>query len=50
MFWIVPVDKAARQIISGIEKRKRKIYISRRWFLIAKILKWAPFWLYKKFG
>jgi short-subunit dehydrogenase len=50
MFWIVPVEKAARQIIKAIEKRKRKVYISRRWWLIAKILKWAPFWLYKRFG
>jgi short-subunit dehydrogenase len=50
MFWVVPVDKAARQIIRGIEKRKRKVYISRRWWLIAKVLKIAPYWLYKKFG
>ena len=50
MFWIVPVDKAALQIIRAIEKRKRKVYISRRWWLIAKIMKWAPYWLYKRFG
>ena len=50
MFWIVPVDKAAGQIISAIKKRKRKVYISRRWWLIAKIMKWAPYWLYKRFG
>jgi short-subunit dehydrogenase len=49
-FWVVPVDKAARQIIRAIEKRKRKVYISRRWWFIAKIVKWAPFWLYKRFG
>ncbi|HEY6062116.1 MAG TPA: SDR family NAD(P)-dependent oxidoreductase [Chitinophagaceae bacterium] len=49
-FWMIPVDKAARQIIKAIEKRKRKVYISRRWWLIAKVLKWAPFWLYKRFG
>jgi short-subunit dehydrogenase len=50
MFWVVPVDKAARQIITAIEKRKRKVYISRRWWLIARILKYSPFWLYKRFG
>lgn len=50
MFWIVPVDKAARQIIRAIEKRKRKVYISRRWWLIAKIMKWMPYWLYKRIG
>jgi short-subunit dehydrogenase len=50
MFWVVPVEKAARQIFKAIENRKRKVYISRRWWLIAKILKWAPYWLYKRFG
>ncbi|MGH2553047.1 MAG: SDR family NAD(P)-dependent oxidoreductase, partial [Chitinophagaceae bacterium] len=50
MFWIVPVDKAAIQIIRAIEKRKRKVYISRRWWIIAKIMRWVPFWLYKRFG
>jgi short-subunit dehydrogenase len=50
IFWLVPVDKAALQIISGIEKKKRKVYISRRWSIIAKAMKWAPYWLYRKFG
>lgn len=50
LFWVVPVDKAARQIMNAIEKRKRKVYISRRWWLVAKALRWAPHWLYKKIG
>jgi len=50
MFWVVPVDKAARQIIRAIEKKKRKVYISRRWRIVAKLMKWAPYWLYKRFG
>ncbi len=50
MFWIVPVDKAARQIIRAIEKKKRKAYISHRWWFIAKLMKYAPYWLYKRFG
>lgn len=50
MFWIVPVEKAARQIIQGIKKRKRKVYVSRRWWLIAKIMRFAPYWLYRRFG
>lgn len=48
LFWVVPVDKAARQIIRGIDRKKRKVYISRRWWLIAQLLKWAPTWLYRK--
>lgn len=50
MFWVVPVEKAARQIIRGIERKKRKVYISRRWWLIVKLMKWAPYWLYKRIG
>jgi short-subunit dehydrogenase len=50
LFWIVPVDKAARQIISAIEKKKKKAYISKRWWLIAKFLKWAPDWVIYKIG
>ncbi len=48
LFWLVPVDKAARQIIRAIEKGRRKVYVSRRWWIIAKIMKWAPYWLLKR--
>lgn len=47
-FWVVPVDKAARQIIKAIEKKKRKAFISRRWRIIAWALKWVPYNLYKR--
>lgn len=49
-FWVVPVEKAARQIIRAIEKKKRKAYISHRWWLIAKLMRVVPYWLYKKFA
>ena len=49
-FWVVPLDKAARQIIAGIEKKKQKVYISKRWWLIARLMRLAPFWLYRKIG
>lgn len=50
MFWVVPVEKAARQIIRAIERKRRKVYISRRWRLIARLLDWMPYFLYKKLG
>ena len=50
LFWVVPVNKAAKQIIKAIEKRKRKVYISRRWWLIAKLMRWMPYWIYRKIG
>ena len=50
IFWLVPLEKAARQIIRGIENKKRKVYISSRWWIIAKLMKYAPFWIYRKIG
>jgi short-subunit dehydrogenase len=50
LFWVVPVEKAARQIIRAIEKRRRKVYVSRRWWIFAKIMKWVPYWLLKRVG
>ncbi|MBL0271252.1 MAG: SDR family NAD(P)-dependent oxidoreductase [Chitinophagaceae bacterium] len=50
LFWVVPVDKAARQIIQAIEKRRRKAYISHRWRLVAFVLRHIPHWLYKRVG
>lgn len=49
-FWVVPVKKAARQIMTAIDRKKRRVYISRRWALIGKLLKWLPYWIYKKIG
>lgn len=48
VFWVVPVEKAARQIVYAIDKRKRKVYISKRWWLIVQLMKWVPFWILKR--
>lgn len=48
--WVLPVDKAARRIIKAIEKKKRRSYLSTRWWLVAKIFKLLPYWLYRKIG
>lgn len=34
MFWVAPVEKAARQIVKAIKKKKRCVYITRRWSLL----------------
>jgi short-subunit dehydrogenase len=49
-FWTVPTEKAARQMIDAIDKKKRKVYISKRWWLIAKLMRLIPFWIYKRIG
>lgn len=49
-FWLVSLEKAARQMITAIEKKKRKVYVSKRWWLVAKLMRWTPFWIYKRIG
>ena len=41
-FWVAPVDKAARQIVRAIEKRKRVAYITKRWRLISWVFRFMP--------
>lgn len=49
-FWVVPVTKASEQIIKAIRKRRKVVYISRRWGLIAFLMKRLPFGLYSRLG
>jgi short-subunit dehydrogenase len=49
-FWVAPLDKAARQIIAAIAAKKRVAYITKRWWLIAFIMKRLPFRMYRKIG
>jgi short-subunit dehydrogenase len=49
-FWIVPTAKAAMQMINAIDKKKRKVYVSKRWWLIARLMRFLPYWIYKKIG
>ena len=48
LFWMVPVEKAAKQIYTAIKKKKRVAYVSKRWKIIAYALKLSPTWLLKK--
>jgi len=48
IFWMVPLEKASKQIYSAIQNKKRVAYISKRWFLIALVLKIMPAWVLKK--
>lgn len=47
-FWEAPVEKAAKQIFSAIQKKKRKVYVTRRWAVIAWSLKWIPYSILKR--
>lgn len=47
-FWMSSVDKASRQIFTAIKKKKRKAYITKRWRLVAFVLRIVTPKLYMK--
>lgn len=49
-FWVAPVEKVARQIYQAIQQKKWRVYITRRWWFVAQLMKWAPGWLYHRIG
>jgi short-subunit dehydrogenase len=49
-FWVAPVEKAAAQIYRAIQKKKKRAYITRRWAIIACLLKYMPGFIYNRFG
>lgn len=48
-FWSAPVTKAAQQIIKAIDAKKRRAYITRRWWIAGVLLRWVPWPLLRKF-
>ena len=48
LFWVMPLHTAARQIHKALRKRKTVAYITKRWGLIAALLRIMPKWLYSK--
>ena len=48
LFWVMPVEKVARQICAAISLRKSKVYVTKRWHILAVINKNLPFSLYKR--
>jgi hypothetical protein len=49
VFWAAPPEKAACQIFGAIAKRKEHVYVTKRWRVIAWVLKAAPKRLYHRF-
>ena len=50
LFWEASVEKASTQIFKAIKNKKRKVFITRRWALIAWVLKWTPYVIYRRFA
>lgn len=49
-FWMASVNKATNQIYTAIKKKKRKVYITKRWALVAWVLKLVPTSILYKFS
>jgi short-subunit dehydrogenase len=47
-FWVAPVEKAAKQIFTAIRQKKKIVYITKRWWLIAALLKHIPRQIYDR--
>lgn len=48
--WVSSPEKAALQIYRAIENKKRRAYITKRWWLIAKLMYLMPIYFYKRIG
>jgi len=47
-FWVAPVEKATKQIYSAIKHKRRRAYVTKRWWIIAKLMRWMPYWIFKR--
>ena len=45
MFWVAETEKAVKQMLKDIEKKKSYSYVTRRWRLVAWLLKLTPNWV-----
>lgn len=48
LFWVAPAEKAAQQIYNAIISKKNHVYVTRRWRLIAWLIKVMPTFLYNR--
>ncbi len=47
-FWVSPVSEAARQIHVGLQKRRKVIYVTKRWRIVAWLYRRLPTWLHER--
>lgn len=48
LFWVMPVDKAVSQIYKAILNKRKVVYVTKRWRIIAAVLKLIPRQIYDK--
>ena len=48
LFWVMPLEKAVNQMYNTIIRKKKVVYVTKRWRLIAFVLKILPRGIYDK--
>lgn len=48
LFWVAPVERAAAQIYRAIREKRSHAYVTRRWRLVAWLLKILPDFVYRR--
>jgi short-subunit dehydrogenase len=49
-FWVSTIEKASRQIVKAIHRKKKVVYVTKRWRIIALILRVLPRFIYDRMG
>ena len=44
----IPVERVVAQIMRAIRRRRRVAVVTRRWRVVARLMRWLPEWLYLK--
>jgi short-subunit dehydrogenase len=47
--WMASVERAVRQIVKGIQRRRNHIYVTKRWRFVVWFARLIPNWLFRKF-
>jgi short-subunit dehydrogenase len=50
IFWQAPVEKAAQQIKAGIDTKRSRFYVTRRWALVGWLMRRLPDFIYHRLG
>jgi len=48
LFWVAPAEEAAKQIFRAVERKKKRVYVTKRWGLIALLLRILPDCIYNR--
>ncbi len=48
LFWIMPVEKVAKQIFKAIKNKRKVAYVTKRWGVIGRFLKIIPRFVYDR--